>query len=131
MYSEGLGAHFSKCNIYLVSVFWAGFGSLAFGLLNAIVMNLLIKKICPKGHGLSSFTAALVLFHAVLIYALAHYPELSLSGDVALIIYAFFIRNYGILNFTEDGAKHINIAVIFFKELFENLAFVSLGLRAV
>jgi hypothetical protein len=113
-------------NEAFVSIFWCAFGSIIYGWL----VSFCIIKFWKTGqHALNGLEiVSTIIFGAFVIYGTCHMTALSLSGDVAVIIYAFTIRNYGMLNFGNKIPSTVNIVIIFIKEIAEQMVFMSMGL---
>lgn len=116
-------------NKFLVSFWWCGLGSIFYGWIVGFIVVKITKKVGEQLDILQ--ISAMILFTAFFLYGTCHLPELGLSGDVAVIIFAFQMRNYGLLNFIGHNAKVVNVVIIFLKEIAEQLAFASLGLFSV
>jgi hypothetical protein len=123
------GATMWDTNEAFVSIFWCGFGSIIYGWLVSFVI---IKFWKTGNHALNGLEiTSTVIFGAFVIYGTCHMQGLALSGDVAVIIYAFTIRNYGLLNFGNKIPSTVNIVIIFIKEIAEQMVFMSMALFAL
>lgn len=113
----------------MVSYLWAGLGSAIYGFLHSAAIIILMRKMAVKNRmDDPTKIVSIILFHALAIYALAHLAQIQLSGDVAIIVYAFNLRNYGLHNLFPRTASRISVITIYAKELAEQMAFVSMGM---
>jgi hypothetical protein len=120
------GGNLWDTNEAFVSIFWCGLGSIVYGW---FVSFCIIKFWKTGNHALNGLEiASTIIFGALVIYGTCHMAALSLSGDVAVIIYAFTIRNYGMLNFGNKIPSTVNIVIIFIKEIAEQMVFMSMGM---
>jgi hypothetical protein len=123
------GANSWDTNEAFVSIFWCGFGSIIYGWL---VSFCLIKFWKSGNHAVNGLEiGSTIIFGSFVIYGTCHMPALALSGDVAVIIYAFTIRNYGLLNFSDKIPSTVNIVIIFIKEIAEQMVFLSMALFSI
>jgi hypothetical protein len=123
------GANSWDTNEAFVSIFWCGFGSILYGWL---VSFCIIKFWKSGNHAMNGLEiGSTIIFGALVIYGTCHMQSLALSGDVAVIIYAFTIRNYGLLNFSNKIPSTVNIVIIFIKEIAEQIVFLSMGLFSI
>lgn len=120
----------SHGNEIMVAYLWVGLGSIIFGFMNSWLLLRGIKKIRGKLDN-PTIIVSLMLFHILAIYGLCHLPFLQLSGDVAIIIYAFNLRNYGMHTMLPKTAGRVSVVVLFLKERAEQYAFVSMGIFSV
>jgi NhaP-type Na+/H+ or K+/H+ antiporter len=104
---------------YLISLLWAGGGSVIYGALNGWILCVLLKKFHDWLES-PILVIYIIIAHAMAIYASAHFPIFQLSGDVALIIFAFQIRNLGIFNFPPETLKVCHVTIMFLKEVAEH-----------
>jgi hypothetical protein len=113
----------------MVSYLWAGLDSAIYGFLHSAAIIILMRKMAVKNKmDDPTKIVSVILFHALTIYTLAHMPQIQLSGDVAIIVYTFNLRNYGLHNLFPRTAFRISVITIYCKELAEQMAFLSMGM---